>query len=109
MSLNKQNPGGQAGASRNQLGGWLLPSITASDRQAQMPVSVLRLIEHTFPDHRQAALAFLCGNHPLNRRSGQFLGQLAVDPSPLSDAQLSWLGKLLDRSGLPPLAKGGAQ
>ncbi|QWT15476.1 hypothetical protein [Sphingobium xenophagum] len=62
MSLNKQNPGGQAGASRNQLGGWLLPSITASDRQAQMPVSVLRLIEHTFPDHRQAALALLCND-----------------------------------------------
>jgi hypothetical protein len=27
----------------------------------------------------------------------------------LSDAQLNWWGKLLDRSGLPPLAKGGAQ
>lgn len=40
MSLNKQNPGGQAGASRNQLGGWLHLSDTASDRLAQMPVSV---------------------------------------------------------------------
>ena len=36
MSLNKQNPGGQAGASRNQLIGWLLPPSTASDWQAQM-------------------------------------------------------------------------
>lgn len=43
MSLNKQNPGGQAGASRNQLGGWLLPSITALDRQAQMPASIFGL------------------------------------------------------------------
>jgi len=31
-----QNPGGQAGASRNQLGGWLRPSRTATDRQAQL-------------------------------------------------------------------------
>lgn len=37
MPLNKQNPGGQAGASRNQLGGWLHSSITALDRQAQTP------------------------------------------------------------------------
>mgnify|MGYP003630977564 CR=1 FL=1 len=43
MSLNKQNPGGQAGASRNQLDGWLHPSIIASDRQAQMPASIFSL------------------------------------------------------------------
>lgn len=35
MAAHMQNPGRQAGASRNQLGGWLLPSLTASDRQAQ--------------------------------------------------------------------------
>jgi hypothetical protein len=30
-----QNPGWRAGASRNQLVGWLLTSFTASERQAQ--------------------------------------------------------------------------
>lgn len=38
--LDMQNPGeGFAGASRNQLGGWLLHPITASERQAQMLAS----------------------------------------------------------------------
>lgn len=67
------------------------------------------MIKHAFPDHRQAALALLCGNQQFSRRGGQFLGQLAVDPSPLSDAQAHWLAKLLDRAGLPPLAEGGVQ
>lgn len=61
-----------------------------------------------FPDHRAAALALLNGNHRLSRRAGQFLGQLVVDPSPMSEAQADWLTKLLDRAGLPPLAEGGA-
>lgn len=37
MAPHMQNPGWRAGASRNQLGGWLLPSLTATDRQAQLP------------------------------------------------------------------------
>lgn len=36
MAAQMQNPGVQAGASRNQLVGWLHPFSTASDRQAQM-------------------------------------------------------------------------
>ena len=36
MDSKKQNPGGQARASRNQLGGWLHSSFTASDSRAQM-------------------------------------------------------------------------
>jgi hypothetical protein len=36
MGQKKQNPGWRAGASRNQLGGWLHPSLTALERQAQM-------------------------------------------------------------------------
>ena len=36
MAAHMQNPGGQAGASRNQLGSWLHPSPTASDWRAQM-------------------------------------------------------------------------
>lgn len=61
-----------------------------------------------FANHRDAALALLCGNHRLSRKAGQFLGQLAVDPSPMSEAQADWLAKLLDRAGLPPMAEGGA-
>lgn len=60
-----------------------------------------------FPDHRAAALALLNGNHRLTRKAGQFLGQLAVDPSPISEAQADWLAKLLERASLPPLAEGG--
>ena len=43
----------------------------------------------------------------LNRRSGQFLGQIAVEDFALSDKQADWLAKLLERAGLPPLADGG--
>ena len=66
------------------------------------------MTDSAFPDHRQAALALLTSTSRLSRKAGQFLGQLAVDPSPMSEAQADWLGKLLDRAGLPPLAEGGA-
>ena len=61
-----------------------------------------------FPNHRAAALALLNGNHRLSRKAGQFLGQLAVDPSPMSEAQADWLAKLLIKAGLPQMAEGGA-
>ncbi len=64
------------------------------------------MTERPFPDHRQAALALLSGNHRLSRKAGQFLGQLAVDPSPMSEAQADWLAKLLDRNGLATSGKG---
>lgn len=67
------------------------------------------MTEQPFPDHRQAALALLTGNHRLGRRPGQFLGQLAVDPSPMSKAQSAWLARLLENAGLPPLVGGGAE
>ena len=67
------------------------------------------MIERAFSDHRQAALALLNGNCRLSRKAGQFLGQLAVDPSPMSEAQVDWLAKLLDRNGLQPVVEGGAQ
>jgi hypothetical protein len=59
--------------------------------------------------HREAALALLNGNHRLSRKAGQFLGQLAVDSTPLSEAQAGWLSKLLERAGLPLLDDGGAR
>ena len=66
------------------------------------------MTDRSFPDHREAALALLTGNHRLSRKAGQFLGQLAVDSSPMSEAQADWLAKLLDRSGLPSLVGEGA-
>lgn len=36
MAAYMQNPGWQAGASRNQLGGWLHSPSTVSDWRAQM-------------------------------------------------------------------------
>ena len=66
------------------------------------------MTERPFSDHRAAALALLNGTSRLSRKAGQFLGQLAVDPSPMSEAQADWLAKLLHRADLPPLAEGGA-
>lgn len=67
------------------------------------------MTDRPFPDHRQAALALLNGNDRLSRKAGQFLGQIAVDPAPLSEPQADWLAKLLAKHGLPPLAAGGGQ
>ena len=64
------------------------------------------MTDRPFINHRDAALALLNGNYRLSRKAGQFLGQLAVDPSPMSEAQADWLAKLLDRAGLPPMAEG---
>ena len=67
------------------------------------------MTERPFPNRRAAALALLNGNHRLSRKAGQFLGQLAADPTPMTEAQADWLAKLLDRAGWPPLADGGAE
>lgn len=66
------------------------------------------MTDKPFANHRDAALALLNGNHRLSRKAGQFLGQLAVDSTPMSEAQADWLAKLLDRAGLPPMVEGGA-
>lgn len=61
-----------------------------------------------YTNHRAAALALLNGSYRLSRKAGQFLGQLAVDSSPMSAAQADWLAKLLDKAGLPSLETEGA-
>ena len=43
MAPHMQNAGVEPGVSRNQLGGWLHPSLTASGRQAQMLAARVRL------------------------------------------------------------------
>jgi hypothetical protein len=58
-----------------------------------------------FQSHRDAALALLQKNEGLNWKAGGFCGQLCVSESPLSPAQRDWLGKLLSRAELPPLAE----
>lgn len=58
---------------------------------------------------RDAALALLTDGTGLTRKAGSFLGQLAVDPTPLTVAQADWLAKLLDRASLPPLVEGSAE
>ena len=64
------------------------------------------MTDRPFPDHRQAALALLTGNHRLSRKAGQFLGQLAVEPSPMSEAQADWLAKLLESGPIKSLHEG---
>lgn len=54
-----------------------------------------------FENVREAALALLLSEQRLTRKAGSFLGQCAVDPAPLTDAQADWLGALLDRAKLP--------
>lgn len=66
------------------------------------------MTDRPFTTHREAALALLNSTVRLTRKAGSFLGQLVADPSPLSEAQTDWLGKLLEKAGLPPLAEGGA-
>ncbi len=46
------------------------------------------------------ALALLNKGEGINRRSGQFLGQLVGEPYPLSPKQYGWLGKLSERAGM---------
>lgn len=60
-----------------------------------------------FQTPRAAALALLNGENSLTRKAGSFLGQLAVDPTPMSEKQDRWLATLLERADLPPLAEGG--
>ena len=66
------------------------------------------MTERPFLHHRQAALALLNELPGLPHKTAGFLGHVCVAPM-LSDRQASWLGKELERGGLPPLAKGDAR
>jgi len=41
------------------------------------------------------------GDIGLTKKAAQFAGQLVAAHEPLSDAQAEWLGKLLNKAGLP--------
>ena len=63
----------------------------------------------TINNQRDAALALLNSDTVLTRKAGSFLGQVAVDETPLTTKQRDWLDTLLERASLPPLANGGEQ
>jgi len=68
--------------------------------------SAAKIASPPFADHSGAALALLNKGERLTRKAGSFLGQLVVDPTPMTEAQASWLATLLDRAGLPPVDGG---
>ena len=62
----------------------------------------------SFASRRAVALELLTDHHLLlSREAGGFLGQLAVHPVPVSEAEEAWLSVLLDQAGLPALSEIG--
>jgi hypothetical protein len=62
----------------------------------------------SFTEQRDAALALLQAEARLSRKAGSFLGQLVVDPTPMTPKQLDWLSTLLSRANLPAFEGGSA-
>lgn len=52
-----------------------------------------------FETRRKLALDILNSGCRLTRRAGSFCGQVAVDPTPLTQAQAEWLDQLAERAG----------
>jgi hypothetical protein len=59
-----------------------------------------------FETRRAVALEILSSDARLTRKAGSFLGQLAVDPVPMSPPQEEWFGKLAQRAGLSVTEEG---
>lgn len=55
---------------------------------------------YTFEKRREMALAILTHSERLTRKSGSFLGQLVVDPSPMTTKQVDWFEQLAERADL---------
>ncbi|WP_072384072.1 hypothetical protein [Novosphingobium sp. NDB2Meth1] len=55
----------------------------------------------TFEKRRELALSILTKGERTSRRAGSFLGQLIVDPTPMTEAQAKWFDQLVERAGLP--------
>lgn len=60
----------------------------------------------TRPERAAALLQLTAHADTLTPKGGQFLGQIAVSENPLTEKQANWLGKMLERAGLPPLDDG---
>lgn len=54
----------------------------------------------TFEQRRKIALQILTLGEGTSRRGGAFLGQCAVDASPLTEKQYAWFVALADRAGI---------
>ena len=48
------------------------------------------------------------GTTTFSRKAAGFVGETAIDPTPLSEKQRNWLATLLTKAGLPPLDGGAA-
>ena len=72
------------------------------------PVAQSERHSSPFENHRDAAIALLSGEYRLTRKAGQFLGQIAVDPQPLTELQAGWVAKLLKQAKLPALLTASA-
>jgi hypothetical protein len=57
-------------------------------------------IAMNFDEQRRDALAILNHAEWLTRKAGSFLGQCAVDETPLTDRQETWFEQLAERAGL---------
>ena len=53
-----------------------------------------------FEQQRRDALEILNHCERLTRKAGSFLGQCAVDATPLTDRQIEWFEQLAERAGL---------
>ena len=115
-----QSPGVQVGALRDPLcrvrsphlhiaSGISAQTLDEASRQPLWAWPSPLMSDQPFTNHRDAALALLNANRRLTRDAGRFLGQLTVDPAPLSKRQADWLENLLERSGLPPMSKDGSE
>lgn len=46
------------------------------------------------------ALRILTSGIPISRKGGSFLGQVVVDPSPMTDKQARWFEQLAAKAGI---------
>lgn len=53
-----------------------------------------------FEQQRREALAILNSDGKITRRGGSFIGQCAVDDTPLTERQKEWFETLASRAGL---------
>jgi hypothetical protein len=71
------------------------------------------VVPASFTDVREAARTILKAawnrETQLTPKGASFTGQASVATEPLTARQREWLGQLLSRAGLPPLAEGAGQ
>lgn len=76
-------------------------------RAGTSSITFVGAAHQVYSSQRHAALALLNRGGSFTRKAAHFLGQLALDASPMTEAQSQWLDKLLARAGLPPFEEGG--